>query len=166
MAVWQQQALQRLRLESFFSQHFGCCRRWRAEQRFNLCLFAGGNQFAQRSGFAAAGQPTQASNAVTGAQDMINRPALIFAQPVGRPITGMQWRDGIASRVDRLNQVQFRRQNLRRGKSTLGFDQVRRTLHGRFQRRQIHFARRCDRATFNSSCSGTTDLRSKTWAMA
>jgi hypothetical protein len=52
----------------------------------------------------------------------------------------MQWRDGIASRVDRLYQVQFRRQNLRRGKSTLGFDQVRRTLHRCFQRRQIHFA--------------------------
>ena len=60
----------------------------------------------------AAGQTAQAGDAVTGAQDMINRPALIFAQPVGRPVTGMQWRDGIAARIDRLNQIQFRRQNL------------------------------------------------------
>ena len=40
-------------------------------------------------------EPTlaQAGDTVTGAQHMINRPALIFAEPVGRPITGMQWRD-------------------------------------------------------------------------
>ena len=51
----------------------------------------------------------------------------------------MQWRNGIATRIDRLNQIQFRRQNLPRGKSAFGFDQFRRMLHRRFQRRQIHF---------------------------
>jgi len=40
---------------------------------------------------ARASQTAQAGDAVTGAQHMVNRPALIFAQPVGRPITGMQW---------------------------------------------------------------------------
>ena len=99
----QQQALQCLRLESFFAQNIRCRRRWRTEQRFNLRLFAGGDQFAQRRGFAAAGQTAQAGNAVTGAQDMINRPALIFAEPVGRPVAGMQRRNRIAARVDRLN---------------------------------------------------------------
>ncbi len=52
----------------------------------------------------------------------------------------MQGRNRIATRVDRLNQIQFRRQNLPRGKSTFRFHQVRRILHRRFQRRQIHFA--------------------------
>jgi hypothetical protein len=89
--------------------------------------------------FCRAGQTAQAGDAVTGAQDMVNRPALIFAQPVGRPVAGMQRRDGIAARVDRLNQIQFRCQNLWRGKSAFGFHQVRRILHRRFQMVQIHF---------------------------
>ncbi len=122
----QQQTLQRHRLESFFSQNIRCRRRRRAEQRFNLRFLAGGDQLAQRRGFARAGQTAQAGDAVTGAQDMINRPVLIFAQPVGRLITGMQRRNRIASRIDRLNQIQFRCQNLPRGKSAFGFHQIRR----------------------------------------
>ena len=98
-------------------------------------FLAGGDQLAQRRGFAAARQTAQAGDAVTGAQHMINRPALIFAQPVGRPVAGMQRRDRIATRVDRLNQIQFRCQNLLRGKSAFRFHQVRRILHRRFQRR-------------------------------
>ena len=83
----------------------------------------------------------QSRDAVTGAQDMVNCPFLIFTEPFGRPITGMQWREGIASCVHRLNQIQFGCQNLRRGQPVFSFNQVRRTLHRRFQRRQIHFTR-------------------------
>ena len=81
--------------------------------------------------FCRARQTAQAGDAVTGAQDMINRPLLIFAQPVGGLIAGMQSAHRIAGRIDRLNQIQFRCQNLPRGKSTLGFDQVSRILRRR-----------------------------------
>ena len=54
---------------------------------------SGGDQFTQCRGFAAACQSFESGNAVGGPQDMVNRPALIFAQPVGRPIAGMQRRD-------------------------------------------------------------------------
>ena len=71
---------------------------------------------------------------------MVNRPLLILAQPVGRPVAGMQRHDRITSRVDCLNQIQFRCQNLPRGKSAFGFHQVRRILHHLFQTGQVHFA--------------------------
>ena len=134
----QQQALQRLRLESFFSQHFGCRRRWRAEQRFYAGLLASGDQFAQRRSFACASQPPQAGDAVTGAQHMINGSLLIFAEPGGRAIAGMQGRNRIASRVDGLNQIQFRRQNFFGRKPAFGLYQFRRILHLLFQIAQIH----------------------------
>ena len=70
--------MQRLCVESFFAQNIRCRHRWRTEQGFDLGIFAGGDQFAQRRGFAAAGQTAQAGDAVTGAQNMVNCPLLIL----------------------------------------------------------------------------------------
>ena len=132
--------MQRHRLESFLAKNLRRRRRRRTEQWLNASLLAGSDQLAQCRGFASARQTAQAGDAVTGAQDMVNRPLLILAQPVGRPVAGIQRCDRITSRIDRLNQIQFRCQNLPRGKSVFGFHQVRRILHHLFQTGQVNFA--------------------------
>ena len=53
-----------------------------------------------KGGFATASQTAQAGDAVTRAQDIINRPAWIFTEPVRRFVARMQRRDGIAVIAD------------------------------------------------------------------
>ncbi len=99
----QQQTLQRLRLEPLLAEHIRRRCRRRAKQRFNFHFGAGGDQLAQRRGFARASQTTQAGDPIMGAQHMINGALLIFAQPVGGFVCWMNRCNDIAGRIDRLN---------------------------------------------------------------